>query len=57
MRAAWASVEHVAIHDSHRRRQLVLLETPRMPAPRKALIRREIERVDAVLAHVRKEEK
>lgn len=50
-------VEHVAIHDSHRRTQLKLLETRRLPAPRQALIRREIERVDAVLAHVRKEER
>ncbi|WP_123104578.1 hypothetical protein [Streptomyces botrytidirepellens] len=33
-----------------------LLETPRMPKPRKELIQREIDRVDAVLAHVRTEE-
>jgi len=54
-RNSMIGVEHVAIHDSHRRRQLVLLETPRLPKPKQELIRREIERVDAVLAHVRKE--
>ncbi|WP_198357373.1 integrase [Streptomyces fildesensis] len=48
-------VEHVALHDSHRRTQLKLLETRRLPAPRTALIRREIDRVDAVLALVREE--
>ncbi|MEU5050139.1 integrase [Streptomyces sp. NPDC021096] len=55
-RNSMIGVEHVAIHDSHRRTQLKILETRRLPTPRKALIRREIERVDAVLAHVRKEE-
>jgi hypothetical protein len=49
-------VEHVAIHDSHRRTQLKLLKIPKLPSPRKALIRREIERVDAVLEQIRTEE-
>lgn len=42
-------IEHVAIHDSHRRTQLKLLQQPGLPACRKALITRELERVEAVL--------
>ena len=49
-------VEHIAIHDSHKRTQLKLLQVPGLPGPRRALIQREIEQADAVLAHVPKEE-
>ncbi|WP_199783128.1 hypothetical protein [Streptomyces alboniger] len=54
-RNSMIGVEHVAIHDAHRRTQLKPLETRRLPAPRKDLIRREIERVDAILAQVPEE--
>lgn len=54
-RNSMIGIEHVAIHDSHRRRQLVLLETPRLPETRKKVFRREIERVDAILAFVHEE--
>ncbi|MFI6637780.1 hypothetical protein ACIBI7_53635 [Nonomuraea fuscirosea] len=52
-RNSMIGVEHVPLHDSHRRTQLKLLEIRGLPAPRKALIQREIDRVDAVLAQVR----
>jgi hypothetical protein len=55
-RNSMIGIEHVAIHECHRRTQLKLLEIPRLPSPRKAFIRREIERVDAVLAQIRTEE-
>jgi hypothetical protein len=42
-------VEHIPIHDAHRRTQLTLLNTPGLPTVRQALIRRELERVEAVL--------
>ncbi|MEU3312796.1 hypothetical protein ABZ743_09075 [Streptomyces sp. NPDC006662] len=42
-------IEHIPIHDSHRRTQLKLLQTPRLPACRKQLITRELERVEAIL--------
>lgn len=42
-------IEHIPIHDAHRRTQLTLLNTPDLPAARQALIRRELERVEAVL--------
>ncbi len=42
-------VEHIPIHDAHRRTQLTLLNTPSLPTVRQALIRRELERVEAVL--------
>ncbi|MFD4973760.1 hypothetical protein [Streptomyces sp. NPDC058424] len=48
-------IEHVPLYDSHRRTQLKLLQTRRLPAARKAIIRREVERVDAVLAQVNEE--
>jgi hypothetical protein len=47
--------EHLAIHDAHRRTQLTLLQTPNLPAGRQALIRRELERVEAVLDTTPKE--
>lgn len=42
-------IEHVPIHDSHRRTQLKLLETPGLPKCRKELVTRELQRVEAVL--------
>ncbi|MEU7736781.1 integrase [Streptomyces griseus] len=42
-------IEHIPIHDSHRRTQLKLLQTPGLPACRKQLITRELERVEAIL--------
>ncbi len=48
--------EHLPIHDSHRRTQLKLLDTPGLPAARRALITRELERTDAVLAQARPQE-
>ncbi|WP_223857904.1 integrase [Streptomyces sp. JV180] len=48
-------IEHVPIYDSHKRTQLKLLETRRLPAARKAVIHREVERADAVLAQVKEE--
>jgi hypothetical protein len=54
-RNSMIGIEHVAIHDSHRRSQVKLLGMPRLPKPRKEVIQREIERVDAVLAFVREE--
>jgi hypothetical protein len=42
-------LEHIPIHDSHRRGQLKLLQTPGLPACRKQLITREVERVEAIL--------
>ncbi|WP_331755215.1 hypothetical protein OG936_38255 (plasmid) [Streptomyces sp. NBC_00846] len=47
--------EHVPIYDSHRRTQLKLLDTPGLPAARKALISRELERTEAVLAKIHEE--
>ncbi|MEU8934801.1 integrase [Streptomyces sp. NPDC048409] len=54
-RNSMIGIEHVPIYDSHRRTQLKLLQTRRLPAARKALIHREVERVDAVLAQVEEE--
>jgi hypothetical protein len=48
-------IEHVAIHDSHRRIHLKLLNTPGLPPPRKALIRREIEQADTILNRIHQE--
>ncbi|MFI7356222.1 integrase [Streptomyces avidinii] len=45
--------EHVALYDSHHRTQLQLLQTPGLPAGRKALISREAERAQAVLDKIR----
>ncbi|MEV0495658.1 integrase [Streptomyces atratus] len=42
-------IEHVPIHDSHRRTQLKLLQTPGLPKCRKELVTRELQRVEAVL--------
>ncbi|MFJ8677733.1 integrase [Streptomyces sp. NPDC093589] len=47
--------EHVPIYDSHRRTQLKLLDNPALPATRKTLITRELERTEAVLAKTRQE--
>ncbi|MEU7261687.1 integrase [Streptomyces rimosus] len=47
--------EHVPIYDSHRRTQLKLLDNPALPAVRKTLITRELERTEAVLAKVHEE--
>ncbi|MCX4744512.1 integrase [Kitasatospora sp. NBC_01287] len=47
--------EHVPIYDSHRRTQLTLLNNPALPSARKALITRELERTEAVLAKVHEE--
>ncbi|MEV4840382.1 hypothetical protein AB0K05_38160 [Nonomuraea sp. NPDC049486] len=55
-RNSMIGIEHVPLHDSHRRTQLKLLEVRGLPAPRRALIHREIDRVDAVLEQVRKSE-
>lgn len=54
-RNSMISVEHVAIHDSHRRIHLKLLNTPGPPPARKALTRREIEQADAILNRVHQE--
>jgi hypothetical protein len=54
-RNSMIGIEHVPIYDSHRRTQLKLLETRRLPAARKAVIRREVERADAVLTQVQEE--
>ncbi|AQS69655.1 hypothetical protein [Streptomyces pactum] len=42
-------IEHIPIHDSHRRTQLKLLQTPNLPKCRKEVITREVKRVEAVL--------
>ncbi|WP_200870925.1 integrase [Amycolatopsis keratiniphila] len=47
--------EHIPIYDAHRRTQLAVLQTPNLPACRQALIRRELERVEAVLDTIPKE--
>lgn len=47
--------EHIPIHDTHRRTQLTLLQTPGLPECRQALIHRELERVEAVLDAVPQE--
>jgi hypothetical protein len=54
-RNSMIGVEHIAIHDSHRRIHLKLLNTPGLPSPRKALIRREIEQADTTLNRVHEE--
>lgn len=54
-RNSMIGVEHIAIHDSHRRIHLKLLNTPGLPPPRKALIRREIEQADTILNRVHQE--
>ncbi|GAB7028596.1 hypothetical protein AB0G35_34445 [Streptomyces sp. NPDC021749] len=48
-------IEHVPIYDSHRRTQLKLLQPRRLPTARKSIIRREVERAEAVLAQVKEE--
>ncbi|OKI62669.1 hypothetical protein AMK15_16500 [Streptomyces sp. MJM1172] len=45
--------EHMPFYDAHRRTQLKLLQTPGLPACRKALITREAERAEAVLDKIR----
>ncbi|MFF0041650.1 hypothetical protein [Streptomyces mirabilis] len=45
--------EHVPLYDSHHRTQLQLLQTPGLPAGRKALTSREAERAQAVLDKIR----
>jgi len=46
--------EHLPLHDAHRRTQLKLLAQPGLPKARKALIERELERVEAVLDQAQK---
>ncbi|MFD9418773.1 hypothetical protein ACFWC9_29250 [Streptomyces goshikiensis] len=46
-------IEHAQIHEAHHRTQLALLQTPGLPACRKALITREAERAEAVLNKIR----
>ncbi|MFE3173086.1 integrase [Amycolatopsis sp. NPDC059090] len=48
-RNSMIGVEHLAIHDSHRRTHLKLLDTPSLPPARKALIRREIDQATTIL--------
>ncbi|WP_188299775.1 hypothetical protein [Streptomyces sp. CBMA156] len=48
--------EHLPIYDSHRRTQLKLLDTAGLLVVRRALINRELERTEAVLAQTRLEE-
>ncbi|MEU9087468.1 integrase [Streptomyces sp. NPDC048357] len=45
--------EHMPFYDAHHRTQLKLLQTPGLPACRKALITREAERAEAVLHTIR----
>ena len=48
-------VEHLAIHDSHRRIHLKLLDTPGLPPARKALIRREVDQATTILDRAREQ--
>ncbi|MDN3259814.1 hypothetical protein QWJ26_08305 [Streptomyces sp. CSDS2] len=45
-------IEYVPIHDSHRRTQLKLLQTPGLPTCCKQLSTRELERVEVILDKV-----
>ncbi|MFG2483376.1 integrase [Streptomyces virginiae] len=47
------TAEHAQLYESHHRTQLKLLQTPSLPACRKALITREAERAEAVLHKIR----
>lgn len=48
-------VEHLAIHDSHRRIHLKLLNTPGLPPARKALVQREIDQATTILDRAREQ--
>ncbi|MFC9251763.1 integrase [Amycolatopsis thailandensis] len=54
-RNSMIGVEHLAIHDSHRRIHLKLLDTPSLPPARKAVIRREIDQATTILDRARQE--
>lgn len=54
-RNSMIGVEHLAIHDSHRRVHLKLLATPGLPPARKALIRREIDQATTILDRAREQ--
>jgi hypothetical protein len=54
-RNSMIGVEHLAIHDSHRRIRLKLLDTPSLPPACKALIQREIDQVSTILDRAREE--
>lgn len=47
------TAEHAPLYEAHHRTQLKLLQTPGLPACRKALITREAERAEAVLHKIR----
>jgi hypothetical protein len=54
-RNSMIGVEHLAIHDSHRRIHLTLLDTPSLPPTRKALIQREIDQATTILDRAREQ--